>query len=87
MGHGLAVQRHDRDPVTVTPAGHGVGIDIHESPWLGPRSTDTLGRGDVVTVEPGIYLPGDYGVRIEDTALIDSEVRVLTGHTRELLVL
>jgi len=67
--------------------GHGVGIDIHESPSLGGKSTDVLQKGDVVTVEPGIYIPGDYGVRIEDTMLVDGGAKVLTDYTRELLVL
>ena len=52
--------------------GHGVGLDIHEDPRVGATSTATLGRGHVVTVEPGVYLPDSGGVRIEDTVLVTS---------------
>jgi len=68
-------------------AGHGVGIDIHESPSLGGRSSDTLMTRDVVTVEPGIYIPGDYGVRIEDTLVLDGGTRNMFSYTKELQVL
>jgi Xaa-Pro aminopeptidase len=53
--------------------GHGVGIDIHEPPRLTVTGEDILVPGNVVTVEPGIYLPGSFGVRIEDTLLIKEE--------------
>ena len=50
--------------------GHGVGVEIHEPPWVGPTSTDVLEPGMIITVEPGIYLQGWGGVRIEDTLLV-----------------
>lgn len=59
--------------------GHGVGLAVHEKPNLGPRSEDTLADGMVFTIEPGIYLPGRGGVRIEDTVVMENgKVRVLS---------
>jgi Xaa-Pro aminopeptidase len=54
----------------VHSTGHGVGLDIHERPTLSPRSKDRLAEGMVVTVEPGVYIPGVGGVRLEDTLAV-----------------
>lgn len=65
--------------------GHGVGLDIHERPWVGAGSTAILSPGVVVTVEPGIYLPGTGGVRIEDTLVVtDDGCRPLTLFPKEV---
>jgi Xaa-Pro aminopeptidase len=65
--------------------GHGVGLEIHEAPFLGPNSAHTVEAGVPVTVEPGVYLPGRGGVRIEDTVIVhDDHVEVLTSFPRGL---
>jgi Xaa-Pro aminopeptidase len=65
--------------------GHGVGLLVHEDPRLAPESTHVLARGNVVTVEPGIYLSGLGGVRIEDLVVVgDGDPEVLTSFPREL---
>ena len=68
--------------------GHGVGMEVHEAPRLGPRSDDSLIEGDVVTVEPGIYLSGRYGVRIEDLVVvgIGGVAANLSSHPKTLTV-
>jgi len=53
--------------------GHGVGLEVHEGPSMSKRSTDTLQAGETVTVEPGIYLPGEFGVRIEDLVVVTDD--------------
>jgi Xaa-Pro aminopeptidase len=56
----------------VHSTGHGVGLDIHEPPWIRDKSQDVLAPDMILTVEPGIYLPGRFGVRIEDTLRVTS---------------
>ncbi|MBR4592562.1 MAG: M24 family metallopeptidase, partial [Elusimicrobiaceae bacterium] len=59
--------------------GHGVGIDIHEEPCNSADSQAVLREGNVVTVEPGIYLPGKFGIRLEDTiAVLKKGATILT---------
>ncbi len=67
--------------------GHGVGLEIHEPPFVGPRATGTMSAGMAITVEPGVYLPGRGGVRIEDTLVVTpGGPRVLTPAARGLSV-
>ena len=73
MGHGL---------------GHGVGLEIHELPVLNPRNEEPLVEGNVVTVEPGIYSPGRYGMRLEDFGVVTADgFDVFTQSTHEMVII
>jgi Xaa-Pro aminopeptidase len=68
--------------------GHGVGLEVHEQPVLNPESADTLVARNVVTVEPGVYLAGEGGVRIEDLVVVGERgPEVLSSFTKDLLTL
>ena len=67
--------------------GHGVGLEIHEWPSISPKSDHKLPTNSVITIEPGIYLPGEFGVRIEDMIVLKSDgIQNLTSAPKELMI-
>lgn len=68
--------------------GHGVGLSEHEAPRLSTKSKDVLQSGMVFSVEPGIYLPGKFGVRIEDLVVLEkTDFKILTQSPKEIIEL
>jgi Xaa-Pro aminopeptidase/Xaa-Pro dipeptidase len=66
--------------------GHGVGMEVHEAPFVSPLSEDILEEGMVITIEPGVYIPGRFGIRLEDMALItDNSCKLLTNLDKETM--
>lgn len=65
--------------------GHGIGIEVHEAPAVSPSNDAALPSGSVITVEPGIYLPGKFGVRIEDDVLLTENGAVLLSKPNEII--
>jgi Xaa-Pro aminopeptidase len=83
-----SIRRRGFGKYFVHSLGHGLGLRVHERPRISPLSADVIETGSVITIEPGIYIPGCGGVRIEDDVVIgDTGCRVLTRSPRELIVL
>jgi len=61
----------------VHSTGHGVGLDIHEMPYISPRTDTILEDGMVFTIEPGIYIPNEFGIRIEDIVALKNGKAVI----------
>jgi Xaa-Pro aminopeptidase/Xaa-Pro dipeptidase len=82
------LQKYQLDAYFSHGTGHGVGLAVHEAPRLSPLSKDILEENMVVTVEPGIYIPGWGGIRIEDTVIVKKGgCEVITHSDKSLLII
>lgn len=67
--------------------GHGIGLDVHEPPWIMAGNETILKEGMTFSIEPGAYLPGKFGVRVEDIVVVtDTGVRSLSGFDHSLVI-
>lgn len=88
VARGVQIEYNARNFELIHALGHGVGLEVHELPYLSYRSSYILKENMVVTNEPGIYIPGKIGIRIEDTILVNKlESEVLTKSSKELIVI
>ena len=67
--------------------GHGIGVEVHELPNISPKSTTKLAKNMAITVEPGIYIPKKFGVRIEDSLIVQNKPILLHKFTKDLIIL
>jgi Xaa-Pro aminopeptidase len=67
--------------------GHGLGLEIHESPRVSSQSSEILEKNMLITIEPGIYIPGWGGIRIEDTVIVkDGGCEIITHSDKNLII-
>ena len=82
------LKKHKLDKAFIHSTGHGLGLEIHESPRLGKHDPTPLAAGMTITIEPGAYIEGFGGIRIEDTVLVtENGCEVLTPSSKEFIAI
>ena len=81
------IEKHHYGPHFIHSTGHGIGLDVHESPNITSKSITKLKKDMVVTVEPGIYIPNKFGVRIEDSVIVRDRPIIMHKFTKDLVVI
>ncbi len=81
------ISKHGYAECFIHSTGHGIGVDVHEPPWISSNSNDILKEYMTITIEPAIYIKDRYGVRIEDSILITNKVEILNKYTKDLIII
>ena len=81
------IEKHHYGPHFIHSTGHGIGLDVHESPNITSKSTTKLKKDMAVTIEPGIYIPNKFGVRIEDSVIVRDRPIIMHKFTKDLVVI
>jgi len=81
------IEEHNYGPHFIHSTGHGIGLDVHENPNISAKNKEKLKKGMTITVEPGIYIPKKFGVRIEDSLIVKDSASVMHKFTKDLIVI
>jgi Xaa-Pro aminopeptidase/Xaa-Pro dipeptidase len=81
------IERKGYGKYFIHSTGHGIGLEVHEPPWVKAKNEEVLEKNTAITVEPGIYIPDKFGVRIEDSIIVNKKAKILNKFTKELLAL
>ena len=81
------IQKKDYGKYFIHSTGHGIGLDVHELPNISPKSNTNLKKNMAITVEPGIYIPKKFGVRIEDSLIVQDKPLILHKFTKDLITI
>jgi len=81
------IKEHSYGPHFIHSTGHGIGLDVHENPSISGKSKEKLKKDMAITVEPGIYIPKRFGVRIEDSLIVKDRAAVMHKFTKDLIVI
>ena len=81
------IEEHSYGPHFIHSTGHGIGLDVHENPSISGKSKEKLKKDMAITVEPGIYIPKRFGVRIEDSLIVKDRATVMHKFTKDLIVI
>ncbi len=81
------IEGYNYGPHFIHSTGHGIGLDVHENPNISAKNKEKLKKGMAITVEPGIYIPKKFGVRIEDSLIVKDSAYVMHKFTKDLIVI
>jgi len=81
------IEEYNYGPHFIHSTGHGIGLDVHENPNISAKNKEKLKKGMAITVEPGIYIPKNFGVRIEDSLIVKDSASVMHKFTKDLVVI
>ena len=81
------IEEYSYGPHFIHSTGHGIGLDVHENPNISAKNKEKLKKDMAITVEPGIYIPKKFGVRIEDSLVVKDRAAVMHKFTKDLIVI